>query len=163
MKKLLIFLIIPLFFFSLTPCLDAVANATGSIGEYIPQCEEDGSYSPLQCWGSTGYCWCVDEDGNEIPGTSLGPGEGMPNCNEQQDSLSVLFIGNSYTFYNNLPSLISSIANSMGDFLNTEGSFVGGATLQSHTNNNNTTLILIILIHLFTVAKQIVFRSLRHF
>ena len=142
MKKLLIFLIIPLFFFSQTPCLDAVANATGSIGEYIPQCEEDGSYSPLQCWGSTGYCWCVDEDGNEIPGTSLGPGEGMPNCNEQQDSLSVLFIGNSYTFYNNLPSLISSIANSMGDFLNIEGSLVGGATLQSHTNNNNTTNLI---------------------
>ena len=125
--------------FSQTPCLDAVANATALIGEFIPQCEDDGSYSLMQCWGSTGYCWCVDEDGVEIPGTSLGPGEGIPNCNNQSDSLNVLFIGNSYTFYNNLPTMISSIANSMGDFLNTEGSLVGGATLQNHANNNNTT------------------------
>jgi len=141
MKKLLL-LFLPFLSFGQTPCLDAVANATGLIGEFIPQCEDDGSYSPMQCWGSTGYCWCVDDNGVEIPGTSLGPGEGFPNCNEQSDTLNVLFIGNSYTFYNNLPSLISSIANSMDDYLNTEGSLVGGATLQSHTNNNNTTNLI---------------------
>ena len=58
--------------------------------------------------------------------------------NMQEDSLSVLFIGNSYTASNNLPNIISSIASSMGDYLNTESSLIGGATLQNHTNNNNS-------------------------
>jgi len=80
MKNLFLLFIFPLFVFSQTPCLDAVANASGLIGEFIPQCEEDGSYSPMQCWASTGYCWCVDEDGVEIPGTSLAAWEGQPNC-----------------------------------------------------------------------------------
>ena len=139
MKKIFsLLIIISLFSFGQTPCLDAVANSTGLIGEYVPQCEEDGSYSPMQCWSSTGYCWCVDENGEEIPGTSLGPGEGLPNCNEQANSLNVLFIGNSYTASNNLTNIISSIATSMGDNLNTESSLLGGATLQLHTSNSNT-------------------------
>ena len=80
MKKLLLILIIPFLGFGQTPCLDAVADATGLIGEFVPQCESDGSFSPMQCWGSAGYCWCVDEDGVEISGTGLGPGQGFPNC-----------------------------------------------------------------------------------
>ena len=93
MKTLYVLIIIPFLLFSQTPCLDEVANATGLIGEFIPQCEQDGSYSPLQCWSSTGYCWCVDNYGVEIPGTSLGPGEGIPDCESAQmnlcDSISV--------------------------------------------------------------------------
>ena len=138
----ILYLFISLFTFSQTPCLDAVANATGLLGEFIPQCEEDGSYSPLQCWGSTGYCWCVDGNGVEIPGTALGPGQGTPNCSESGDSLSVLFVGNSYTSFNNLPNLISSIASIMGDVLIVDGSLIGGATLQNHSQNNNTTNLI---------------------
>ena len=138
----ILFLFISLFTFSQTPCLDAVANATGLLGEFIPQCEEDGSYSPLQCWGSTGYCWCVDSNGVEIPGTALGPGQGTPNCSGSGDSLSVLFVGNSYTSFNNLPNLISSIASTMGDVLIVDGSLIGGATLQNHSQNNNTTNLI---------------------
>uniref|UniRef100_A0A8C2JRZ9 H-2 class II histocompatibility antigen gamma chain-like n=1 Tax=Cyprinus carpio TaxID=7962 RepID=A0A8C2JRZ9_CYPCA len=40
-------------------------------GFYKPQCDEQGNYLPMQCWHSTGYCWCVDKNGNEIPGTSV--------------------------------------------------------------------------------------------
>ena len=47
----ILFLLISFFTFSQTPCLDAVANATGLLGEFIPQCEEDGSYSPLHLIG----------------------------------------------------------------------------------------------------------------
>ena len=43
MKKLLLLLIIPFLSFGQTPCLDAVANATGLMGEFIPQCDDDGS------------------------------------------------------------------------------------------------------------------------
>lgn len=28
------------------------------IGEFVPKYETDGSLSPMQCWGSTGTCWC---------------------------------------------------------------------------------------------------------
>ena len=82
MKKILLLFSIALLSFGQTPCLDAIANATGAIGEFIPQCEEDGSYSPIQCWWSTGYCWCVDEDGIEIPETAIASWDGVPNCNE---------------------------------------------------------------------------------
>ena len=53
-------------------------------------------------------------------------------------SIDVLFVGNSYTYYNNLPQLISNIALSFGDTLNTESSTPGGASLFGHVNNAST-------------------------
>ena len=44
---------------------DQVLNGTALIGPYIPQCEDDGNFSPTQCWGSTGSCWCVDTQSGE--------------------------------------------------------------------------------------------------
>ncbi|XP_062857079.1 CD74 molecule, major histocompatibility complex, class II invariant chain a [Trichomycterus rosablanca] len=38
-------------------------------GFYQPQCDEEGNFKPMQCWHSTGFCWCVDKDGKEVPGT----------------------------------------------------------------------------------------------
>ena len=73
----------------LTPCQQAQINATGLIGEFIPQCEDDGSYTLTQCWGSTGYCWCVNEDGTEIPGTSSPSWLGMPDCSSIIDPCSL--------------------------------------------------------------------------
>uniref|UniRef100_A0AAY4D127 Thyroglobulin type-1 domain-containing protein n=1 Tax=Denticeps clupeoides TaxID=299321 RepID=A0AAY4D127_9TELE len=40
-------------------------------GVYKPQCDEQGDYMPMQCWSSTGYCWCVDKNGNKIPETLI--------------------------------------------------------------------------------------------
>ncbi|KAM6433343.1 nidogen-1 [Rhynochetos jubatus] len=48
-------------------------------GHFIPQCDEHGNYLPTQCHASSGYCWCVDRDGNEIDGTRSGPGV-QPPC-----------------------------------------------------------------------------------
>lgn len=42
--------------------------------QYVPQCDEFGNFHPLQCHGNSGYCWCVDKDGREIPGTRTTPG-----------------------------------------------------------------------------------------
>ena len=94
MKNLLITLLLFQFTFALaqdllTPCEQAQANATGLIGEFVPQCEEDGSYSSIQCWGSTGDCWCVDEYGIEIPGTTSSPGQGMPDCASTIDACTL--------------------------------------------------------------------------
>ncbi|KAM9293960.1 nidogen-2 [Gastrophryne carolinensis] len=51
------------------------------VGAFVPECDEDGNFVPLQCHGSTGHCWCVDKNGNEIEGSRRGPGRGTPQCN----------------------------------------------------------------------------------
>merc|ERR1712233_183468 len=35
------------------------------LGCFIVQCNRDGSFKPMQCHGSTGYCWCVDTKGRK--------------------------------------------------------------------------------------------------
>nr|XP_051678803.1 nidogen-2 isoform X1 [Oryctolagus cuniculus] len=47
---------------------------------HIPQCDEQGDFLPLQCHGSTGFCWCVNSDGHEVPGTRTPPGSTPPHC-----------------------------------------------------------------------------------
>ncbi|XP_060117458.1 nidogen-2 [Heteronotia binoei] len=42
--------------------------------QYVPQCDALGNFSPLQCHGNSGYCWCVDEKGHEVQGTRSEPG-----------------------------------------------------------------------------------------
>ncbi|NXE82195.1 NID2 protein, partial [Cochlearius cochlearius] len=46
--------------------------------QYVPQCEAGGEFTPLQCHGDSGYCWCVDESGREIQGTRSEPGSTPP-------------------------------------------------------------------------------------
>ena len=60
----------------------------GGIGCYIPQCTENCEWEPMQCWGSTGYCWCVDVNGVEIEGTSMPSWQGFPECEEFNSSLA---------------------------------------------------------------------------
>lgn len=52
------------------------------VGQFIPTCDEQGAYEATQCHGSTGNCWCVDRNGQEIPGTLSGPGS-RPMCIDQ--------------------------------------------------------------------------------
>ena len=52
-----------------------------------------------------------------------------------QNSLSVLFLGNSYTSVNNLPQLVSSMATSAGKTLITDSNLPGGQTLSGHLFN----------------------------
>uniref|UniRef100_A0A1D0C023 U20-hexatoxin-Hi1a n=1 Tax=Hadronyche infensa TaxID=153481 RepID=TK1A_HADIN len=40
---------------------ETVQKIRGLIGAFTPQCEEDGKYSKMQCHGSTGHCWCVEQ------------------------------------------------------------------------------------------------------
>jgi len=53
-------------------------------------------------------------------------------------SLDILFIGNSYTYANNMPQMVSDIALSFGDTLNFVSSTTGGATFNVHSTNTNT-------------------------
>ena len=55
-----------------------------------------------------------------------------------QDSTSVLFIGNSYTYFNNMPEILSDIATSFGNNVSHASQTPGGATFSAHANSNNT-------------------------
>ena len=52
----------------------------------------------------------------------------------KRDTLSILFVGNSYTFTSNMPHLVSLISDSTNVKLITSKSTVGGATLSDHWN-----------------------------
>uniref|UniRef100_A0ACB8GCU7 Uncharacterized protein n=1 Tax=Sphaerodactylus townsendi TaxID=933632 RepID=A0ACB8GCU7_9SAUR len=38
---------------------------------FIPECNDDGTYSQAQCHVYTGYCWCVTPNGRPISGTAV--------------------------------------------------------------------------------------------
>lgn len=52
-----------------------------------------------------------------------------------QDSLSVLFIGNSYVYTFDLPAVLKSLAESKGDVLTVASKTNGGFTFQNHVND----------------------------
>ena len=64
---------------------DIAINNCGGLGCYIPQCADNCDWEPMQCWSSTGYCWCVDVNGVEIPGTSIPTWQGYPDCEEDNE------------------------------------------------------------------------------
>ena len=55
-----------------------------------------------------------------------------------QDTLSVLFLGNSYTSYNNLPQLVQSLSNSAGKTLIIDSNMPGGYPMSGHLNDATT-------------------------
>ncbi|KAL0973122.1 hypothetical protein UPYG_G00199260 [Umbra pygmaea] len=63
-----------------TPCQQARANTPSIAGAYRPQCDSQGRYTPQQCWPSSGYTWCVNNKGEELPGTLL-QGYNHRKCN----------------------------------------------------------------------------------
>jgi hypothetical protein len=55
-----------------------------------------------------------------------------------QDTLNVLFIGNSYTSVNNLPLLVKNLSTSAGKTLNIDSNMPGGYLMSSHLNDATT-------------------------
>lgn len=62
----------------------------------------------------------------------------LVNCQLIAQQKSVLFIGNSYTGYNNLPQMVANVALSTGDTLNVDSNTPGGARLLNHAVNPQT-------------------------
>ncbi len=61
------------------------------------------------------------------------------NVHAQPLTRKVLFLGNSYTYVNNLPLLIANAAGSMGDSLIYDNNTPGGYTLYQHSQDVNST------------------------
>lgn len=57
---------------------------------------------------------------------------------ENTKSVKVLFIGNSYIYFNNLPQICTGIAASVGDVLITDHSTFGGYSFKNHFEDSNT-------------------------
>lgn len=57
---------------------------------------------------------------------------------QQHKKLKVLFLGNSYTYVNNLPQLVHNIALANGDTLIFDSNCPGGHTLNNHFNNTTS-------------------------
>lgn len=55
-----------------------------------------------------------------------------------QQTKNVAFLGNSYTYVNDLPLIISKLAQSAGDNLNYTSNTPGGYTFQYHSTNSNS-------------------------
>ena len=60
-------------------------NDTGHNAIFVPDCDADGTFSPRQCFLTSGWCWCARHDGMCIPDTlhkrNAKP-EHQPNCLE---------------------------------------------------------------------------------
>ncbi|MGX7667399.1 PKD domain-containing protein [Flavobacterium pedocola] len=59
-------------------------------------------------------------------------------CAFAQQNKKVLFIGNSYTYSNDLPFLVASMAQSTGNTMTYDSNTPGGYTLQGHSTNATT-------------------------
>lgn len=58
-----------------------------------------------------------------------------------QQSINALFIGNSYTYVNNLPKMTANIAESRGNILTWKSNTPGACTFQKHCSNKSVELI----------------------
>jgi len=59
-------------------------------------------------------------------------------CCYSQEAKRVLFLGNSYTYYNDLPQLVEDVALSAGDIIVKDIHTPGGYTLELHSVNTGT-------------------------
>uniref|UniRef100_A0A8D2IWE9 SPARC related modular calcium binding 2 n=1 Tax=Varanus komodoensis TaxID=61221 RepID=A0A8D2IWE9_VARKO len=55
---------------------------------FIPECNDDGTYSQVQCHSYTGYCWCVTPNGRPISGTAVA--HKTPRCPVSLQIFSIL-------------------------------------------------------------------------
>jgi len=58
----------------------------------------------------------------------------LPFCH----SISVLWLGNSYTYYNDLPTIVSKLAEAAGEAIEFDSHLEGGWSWEKHWNSNET-------------------------
>lgn len=84
----------------------------------------------------------VQEGGEGGSGSAGAPlllgDEAAPRLCKNEDVLDVLFIGNSYTHYFDMPTLLQGMAESAGCRMNTQMVAPGGSSLKLHAKNGET-------------------------
>lgn len=60
------------------------------------------------------------------------------SAQNQSKKISILFIGNSYTYVNNLPGIVQQLGYAMGDSIIVDSYTPGGYTFQAHSSDTNT-------------------------
>ncbi|XP_022908370.1 SPARC-related modular calcium-binding protein 2 isoform X2 [Onthophagus taurus] len=69
--------------------LSEMSNEHSKNDLYVPECTSDGRYQKIQCYKSTGYCWCVHEDtGKTIAGTTVL--NATPKCDQIAPPIGIL-------------------------------------------------------------------------
>uniref|UniRef100_A0A8D0DUH8 CD74 molecule n=1 Tax=Salvator merianae TaxID=96440 RepID=A0A8D0DUH8_SALMN len=69
-----------------TKCQEEECNKGVHPGKFCPQCDEKGDYLPIQCFHSTGFCWCVYKNGTMIEGTEV---RGRPDCTGKKTGFAI--------------------------------------------------------------------------
>ncbi|XP_002734929.1 uncharacterized protein LOC100329048, partial [Saccoglossus kowalevskii] len=105
-----------------TPCrrqyIEAIADSEFIVGLFIPQCTQSGEFESTQCHGSTGYCWCVTDNGEEIPNTRRSPNEDQVICQEVPRGDTECHRQRSHALSNLLPGqIVPQCAEETGGFL----------------------------------------------
>ncbi|XP_018571221.1 proteoglycan Cow [Anoplophora glabripennis] len=60
------------------PCAAVKRKITSDLlGVYVPDCDNQGYYKPVQCHSAIGMCWCVDKHGVEFANTRT---HAKPSC-----------------------------------------------------------------------------------
>ena len=67
------------------------------------------------------------------------------NSTTQEKRIKVLFVGNSFTYYNNLPQVVSAMAKSQNVNIDTKHSTVGGSSLENHWKSERGTQTRVML------------------
>lgn len=96
---------------------DSTTDTEGSSGQDEASSEADST---------------TDAEGSETSETTTG-GRELPR---------VLFIGNSYTFFNDLPALVANVTASVGQEWETGAQAIGGATVETHLFDPGTAALL---------------------
>ncbi|XP_054989842.1 nidogen-2 [Sorex araneus] len=47
--------------------------------QYLPQCDDEGEFIPVQCQGNSDFCWCVNKEGKEVSRPYVSP-QGTLKC-----------------------------------------------------------------------------------
>merc|ERR1711937_344428 len=57
------------------------------VGQFVPECQKDGTFAPVQLWGSTGEFFCVDIYSGDRNGLQVVQGNQGLECVENADDI----------------------------------------------------------------------------